>query len=67
VSYGLTFHLKHVLLGQHGVALSLHNTAVREGKILDEHLATVCRIREERICSIDTYLSDPDMVNTFFV
>jgi uncharacterized protein len=67
VSYGLTFGLNHVLLGKHGVALSLHNTAQRDGKILDEHLATVCRLREGRICSIDTYLSDPDMVNIFFV
>lgn len=27
VSYGLTFTLKHILIGQHGLALSLHNTA----------------------------------------
>ena len=26
VSYGLTFSLKNILLGQHGVALSLNNT-----------------------------------------
>jgi len=65
VSYGLTFNFKHILAGQEGLALSLHNTAEREGKILDEHLATVCRLRDYRICSIDTYLSDTDMVNSF--
>jgi uncharacterized protein len=67
VSYGLTFNLKHILEGQAGLALSLRNTAERQGKILDEHLATVCQLREDRICSIDTYLSDVDIVNSFFV
>ena len=68
VSYGLTFGLKHVLLGSKVLlSLSFHNTAHRDGQILDEHFGTVCRFREERICSIDTYLSDPHMVNIFFV
>jgi hypothetical protein len=31
VSYGLTFSLKHILIGRHGVALSLNNTARRGG------------------------------------
>ena len=67
VSYGLNFELNHILEGQHGLALSLHNTAENQGKILDEHLATVCQLRKDRICSIDTYLSDVDMANSFFV
>jgi ketosteroid isomerase-like protein len=67
VSYGLTFTLKHVLYGQHGVALSLNNTAQREGAILDEHLATVFELRDGKISGINTYLSDVDMVNRFFV
>jgi uncharacterized protein len=67
VSYGLTFTLKHILLGQHGVALSLNNTAQRGDVILDQHLATVCRLRDGKIFTIDTYLSDVDMVNAFFV
>jgi hypothetical protein len=33
VSYGLTFTLKHILIGRHGVALSLNNTA-RRGDII---------------------------------
>jgi ketosteroid isomerase-like protein len=67
VSYGLTFTLKHILLGQHGVALSLNNTARRGDLVLDEHLATVLSIREGKIFAIATYLSDIEMVNAFFV
>jgi ketosteroid isomerase-like protein len=63
----VTFNSKHILEGQGGLALSLHNTAERQGKTLHEHLATVCRLRDDRICSIDTYLSDVDMADSFFV
>ena len=65
-SYGLNFALKHVLYGQFGFALSLNNTAKREDLVLDQHLATVCSLREERISRIDTYLSDVPMANAFF-
>ena len=67
VSYGLTFNLNHTLIGQSGLALSLHNTARKETRILDEHLATVCTLRDGKICEINTYLSDVEMVNAFFV
>jgi uncharacterized protein len=67
VNYGLTFTLKYVLCGEHGVALSLNNTVRRGDLILDEHLATVCQLREGKISTITTYLSDVDMVNAFFV
>jgi hypothetical protein len=53
--------------GQYGVALSLHNTAKRGNLVLDEHLATVCLLREGKICAINSYLSDVEMVNAFFV
>src|SRR5208283_2987150 len=67
VSYGLTFTLIHILIGRHGVALSLNNTARRGDLVLDEHLATVLTIRDGKISAIDTYLSDIDMLNAFFV
>jgi uncharacterized protein len=35
-------------------------------QILDEHLATVCLLRNEKICPISTYLSDVERVNAFF-
>jgi hypothetical protein len=67
VGYGLDFALKHVLYGVDGVTLSLNNTAKRGALVLDEHLATVCTIRHGKIVRIDTYLSDVDMANAFFV
>ncbi len=67
VSYKLDFGLKNILFGQHGVALSLNNTARRGDLVLDEHLATVCSVRDGKITRIDTYLSNVDMVNTFFI
>jgi uncharacterized protein len=65
-SYGLNFGLKHVLYGQFGFALSLNNAAKCGGLVLDEHLATVCSLLEERISRIDTYLSDVPMADAFF-
>jgi len=41
VRFNLAFTLKHILIGQYGVALSLNNTAKRDALNLDEHLATV--------------------------
>lgn len=65
-SYGLTFTLEHVLLSRTNMALALHNTASRDGLVLDEHLATVCTLAEGKIVEIETYLSDLDMMNAFF-
>ena len=56
VSYGLTFTLKHVLYSEHGVALSLNNTARRGNLTLDEHLATVCQLRDGKIHHHDVSL-----------
>lgn len=67
VSYGLSFELRHMLFGQDGVTLALHNTARRGELILDEELATVMTLQDNKIAAIDTYLSDIDMANAFFV
>ncbi|WP_435856190.1 hypothetical protein [Streptomyces smyrnaeus] len=45
-SYGLDFDLLHLLVSRENMALSLHNTARREDAVLDEYLATVCRLRD---------------------
>jgi ketosteroid isomerase-like protein len=66
VNHGMKFELKHVLLGRHGVAASLHNTAEHGGMIFDLHLATVLTIREGKVVALDTYMSDLDMLNRFF-
>ncbi len=66
-SYGLRFELLHILVSRENMALSLHNTARRGDVRLDEYLSTVCRLRDGRIASIETYLSDVPGMNAFFV
>ncbi|MER6300734.1 nuclear transport factor 2 family protein [Kitasatospora sp. NPDC001539] len=66
-SYGVSFELLHVLVSRDNMALSLHNTAQRPDAVLDEHLTTVCRLRDGRIAEIETYLSDVPGMNAFFV
>lgn len=65
-SYGLKFELNHILSSPTDVALGLHNTATRDGVELDEHLATVLRVRDGRIAFIETFLSDVERMNAFF-
>ncbi|MER6380142.1 nuclear transport factor 2 family protein [Streptomyces sp. NPDC001250] len=66
-SRGLHTELLHVLVGAHGAALSLHNTATApDGRRLDEYLATVLTTRHGRITAIDSYLSDVDGMSSFF-
>jgi uncharacterized protein len=65
--FGLTFALQRILVSPDNFALSLHNTATRQGRTLDEHLATVCFLRDGKIAAIETYLSDVDGMNAFFV
>ncbi|WP_266181437.1 nuclear transport factor 2 family protein [Dyella humicola] len=65
-SFGLNFELKHILVSRHNVALSLHNTADREGLRLDEYLSTVFFLKGDKIGAIETYLSDLPGMNAFF-
>ena len=66
-SYELNFELLHVLVSRDNVALSLHNTARQGDRVLDEYLATVCRLKDNKIAEIETFLSDVDGMNAFFV
>jgi uncharacterized protein len=66
VAYGTKLEVQHVVLGHEGVALLLHNTGNQNGRILDEYLTTVCTLRDEKIARLDTYISDIEMVNTYF-
>jgi ketosteroid isomerase-like protein len=66
VSHGVSMELKNILYGQYGFALSIHNQATKDNLILDEHLATVCTVRNEKIAKIETFVSDVDGVNAFF-
>ncbi|MBF6334146.1 nuclear transport factor 2 family protein [Nocardia transvalensis] len=65
--YGLRFDLRHILTSRENVALALHNTARRADAVLDEHLATVCRLRDGKIAEIESFLSDVPGMNAFFV
>jgi ketosteroid isomerase-like protein len=65
--YEVKFELEHVVFGYQDVALHLHNTGKRGDKILDEHLTTVCSLRGNNIRRLDTFISDVEMLNAFFV
>jgi hypothetical protein len=53
--------------GTDNVAVLLHNTAQCDGKILDEHVITICHLRGDKIIRPETLLSDVPMLNAFFV
>ena len=65
--YRVNVEIEHVVYGFKDVALHLHNTGKRGDKILDEHLTNVYVLRGNKICRIDTFISDVDMLNAFFV
>jgi len=67
IASGIKTELHHILIGQHGITLSLHNTATKpDGRQLDEELATVLTVSAGLIKRIDTYLSDVPMMERFF-
>jgi ketosteroid isomerase-like protein len=43
------------------------NGSRHDGKMFDMHLATAMKIRDGKIAALDTYMSDIDMLNAFFV
>jgi len=65
--YEVKIELEHVVFGYQDVALHLHNTGKRGDKILDEHLTTICSLRGSKIRRLDTFISDVEMLNSFFV
>ena len=64
--YGVHFELLHILTSRENMVLSQHNTARRGEVVLDEHLATVCRLRDGRIAEVETFASDVPGMNAFF-
>lgn len=55
------------MFGTDSFIIKLHHTGRRGDLILDEHLGTVCTVRNGRIETADTHLSDIDAMNAFFV
>jgi hypothetical protein len=66
-SYGVSIQLEYLMQGRSSFILKLHNTARRGSLVLDEHLATVCTVRDGLIATADTHLSDIAGMNAFFV
>ena len=65
--FGVNFDLKYILIGLNGFTLSLHNTAKRGDLVLDEQVAIVFEVINEKIASMATYLSDVPGINRFFI
>lgn len=66
-SYGIRIGFEYVMFGTSSFIIKLHNTGRRADLILDEHLGTVCTVRDGLIASADTHLSDLAMMDAFFV
>jgi len=49
------------------MVLYQHNTARRSELDPDEHLATVCRLRDRRIAEVETFTSDGPGTNAFLI
>lgn len=65
-AYGVNIELVHVVYGRSGFGLLLHNTGLRLGRILDEHLTSVFQPRGMLIDAVDTYISDVAMLDSYF-
>ena len=65
--YGVSIKIEYVVYGLDDVALQHRNTGKHDGKVLDEHITTVCQLRGRKIHRLDTFLSDVNMVNEYFV
>jgi uncharacterized protein len=65
-SYGVQVEILGPVYGHSGVAVFLHNTGSKNGRILDERLAAVFSFRGDKIERLDTFLSDVAMVKDFF-
>lgn len=64
-SANLTVEPKHILVGFGTVVATIHNTASKPMD-LDEQLALVFRIQDQKITSIATHLSDVDGLDSFY-
>jgi uncharacterized protein len=67
VGYGLSSTLEQVLLSRDNLAIEVHATGRRDGRVLDEHVAAVCTLRGGLIVQVEVYLDDVDGMNAFFV
>jgi hypothetical protein len=64
--YEVKVEIEHLVYGFKDVGQHLHNTGKHGDKVLDEHLTNVYVLRGNKICRIDTFISNVDMLNAFF-
>ena len=65
--FGVRVELNRLLIGLHGVTLSLHNTASRGELLLDQQVAIVCKLKGGKISGITTHLYNVERINAFFI
>lgn len=65
--YGVHIDVEHITVGRDGAALIMHNTGEHGGRTLDEHLVSTMTIQNRQITRMDSYVSDVEMMNAYFV
>jgi uncharacterized protein len=65
--FGVSIKIEHVVYGLADVGLHQHETGKHDGKVLDEHITTVCHLRGREIHRLETFISDVNMLNDFYV
>jgi ketosteroid isomerase-like protein len=65
--FGLDINVEAVAVGRAAGALLLHNTGAKDGRAIDVRVVSTFTVRDEKIDYIDSYVSDIDMMNRFFV
>ena len=65
--FRVSIEIEHVVYGLDDVGFHQHETGKHDGKVLDEHITTVCHLRGRKIHRLDTYISDVIMANDFYV
>ena len=63
--HGVNFELLHVIYGFEGMGVMLHNTGKYRNKVLDEYLSSIFKLDGDKICRIDTYITDVPMLNAY--
>ena len=67
LTYDVQIGVEYVMFGATSFIIKLHNTGRRGDLVLDEHVGTVCTVRDGRIASAETHLSDITVSDAFFV
>lgn len=65
--YGVHIEVVRMLTSRDNLALIQHNTGRRGDLVLDEHLATIFRLRDGLVTEIETFASDVPGMSAFFV